>query len=133
MASAQQTLNYNYNNNTSSNAGDWFSDTFLGTNKQQNKANLAMLNEQNRFTEYMSNTAYQRGMADMVQAGINPMIMYAQNGGSAKASAPSSGSQPAGQFDRQGGLLGRATARYINQMADNLSGKTAIDLAKSIL
>nr|WEY17970.1 MAG: DNA pilot protein [Microvirus Sku126] len=131
MASAE--LGYKYNTDTTSNVGDWFSDTFLGTAKQQYKQNLSMLNEQNRFSEYMANTQYQRSVQDMVKAGINPMVAFAGGAGSAKVSAPSSAGASGGNIDKSGGIFGRATAKYINQMADNLSGKTAIDLAKAIL
>lgn len=72
------------------NAWDHLSDFFLGTNRvqtaNQNKLNWEMFKEQNKYNEYMSNTAYQRAVQDMEKAGINPMLA-ALNGG---ASSPSS-------------------------------------------
>lgn len=90
--------------------------------KKANQENIALNRENRAWEEEMANTQWQRGVQDMIAAGLNPMLAYSQGG----ASTPNTSAATVEPEDALGRGLGsalqqRLLALQIEQQRANIN------------
>lgn len=84
--------------------------------RDTNSANAQMAKEQMEFQERMSNTAYQRQMADMRAAGLNPMLAADGGGASAPGGASIAAQNPIQENPLSGAISSAAEIARLDQV-----------------
>lgn len=89
---------------------DWFG---LGTNRRQQEYNSAEAIQQRNYESEMSNTAYQRAVQDMEQAGLNPVLAMSAGQASTPSGASASGGGGSNQLGALANLLATTSAHKL--------------------
>ncbi|QXP08228.1 MAG: DNA pilot protein [Arizlama microvirus] len=115
--------------------GKWIGNRFedltgVSSAKKANQQNIEQAQIARDWEERMSNTAYQRGTADMLKAGLNPMLAYSQGGASTPATSAVSVQQemPGGVMGAGQKLMGMNLQK---QQAAQVQAQTALTQAST--
>lgn len=101
--------------------------SYLGQ-RETNQANRAMSREQMDFQERMRNTSWQAAKADMVKAGINPMLAVSQGGAAVPGGAMSTSQNP--MTGVSAGISSALQATLLKANLDKIQSDTDLNKAQ---
>jgi len=108
----------------------WDDLTGVSSAKKANQQNIEQGQIARDWEERMSNTSYQRATADMLKAGLNPMLAYSQGGASTPATSAVSVQQ-----EQPGGLIGGGNklmqANLMKAQAQQMQAQTQLTQAST--
>lgn len=126
--SAEAAIGRDFNADQAERGRDFTSDLF----RRQEMFNEKESNLNRSWQESMSNTSYQRAVADMKKAGLNPMLAYSQGGahtGSGSAASVAGGGSPtASSGAASSGSAPRAEVPNVQRVPIESIGNSALDM-----
>lgn len=93
-----------------------------------NRDNKDMAYQQMNFQRDMSSSAYQRAVADMQAAGLNPMLAYSQGG----ASSPSGASSHSVPVEYGRAITGGMQAKQLAAQTENIEAQADLSRAQAV-
>ncbi len=97
--------------------------SFFGQ-QSTNRANSAIAQKQMDFQREMSNTSYQRGMADMRAAGLNPILAYKTGGATVPTGASIAHQNPAANLNFERAASSAYALQQVKATTKNLEAET---------
>lgn len=108
-----------------------------GAEREANEFSAEQAQINRDFEERMANTQYQRGVADMQAAGVNPALAYQQGGAAAPSGTPASSVNPQGSAfsmsDLMQMMLIKPQMQIMKAQAENIQADTGKKISETDL